>query len=133
MKLLLASPGRSGQRSKFLSAQRIPRATADRCAKIYANTLNPASEIASTEAISESADETARKVESIWPKLRQILTDPEIAYQFLCAVLERCDTLQAEITDSGIAVRKPTTINSERSSGVLDTKNVVEGQGTGCE
>jgi len=133
MKLLLACPGRAGQWSKFLSAHRIPRASADRYAKSYEIALNPPAEIASSEAISESAEETARKVlESIWTKLRQLLTDPEIAYQFLCAVLERCDTLQAEITDSGIAVRKPVTINSEPSSDVPDMKTVVEGQGTGC-
>ena len=134
MKVLLACPGRAGKWSQFLSAQRIPRASADRYAKTYEITLIPPAEIASSEAIQQSPEEPARKVlESIWPKLRQLLTDPEIAYQFLCAVVGRCGTLQAEITDSGIAVRKPTTINSEPSSDVLDMKKVVEGQGTGCE
>ncbi len=134
MKLLLACPGRGGQWSKFLSAQRIPRASADRYTKSYEVTLNPPEEIASSEAIQDSADDTVRKVvQSIWPKLHEVLTDPETAYQFLCVLVRRCNILQAEITDSGIAIRKPTMIKSEPSSGVLDTKNVVEGQGAGCE
>lgn len=134
MKLRLASPGRGGQWSKFLSAQRIPRASADRYAKSYEIALNPPAEIASSEAIQDSADETARKIlQSIWPRLRQHLTDPETAYQFVCALVQRCDALRVEISDSGIAVRKPTTINSEPSSDVFDTKNAVEGQGAGHE
>jgi hypothetical protein len=134
MKLRLACPGRGGQWRKFLSAQRIPRATADRYAKSYEIALNPPAEIASSEAIQDSADETARKIlQSIWPRLRRHLTDPETAYQFVCALVQRCDAFRVEISDSGIAVRKPTTINSEPSSGVLDTKNVVEGQCAGCE
>jgi len=136
MKLLLACPGRAGQWSKFLSAHRIPRASADRYAKTYESTLNPPAEIASGESIQDSEDETARKIlQSIWPTLRDVLTDPETAYQFVCALVQRCDTFQAEITDSGIAIRKPTTINSEPSSGVLETDKVDEGQnsGLGCE
>ena len=54
-----------------------------------------------------------KAVRVAWPKLRLALSDPEMAYQFLCALLQRCETLHCEITDSGIAVRKPTTINSE--------------------
>ena len=134
MKVLLASPGRAGKWSKFLSEQRIPRASADRYARSYGVTLNPPVEIASTEAIQDSAEERVHKVvQNIWPKLRDVLTDPEAVYQFLCALVRRCNTLQAEITDSGIAIRKPTTISSEPSSDVLDTKNAVEGQGAGHE
>jgi hypothetical protein len=124
MKLLLASPGRGGQWSKFLSAQRIPRASADRYAKSYELALNPPAEIASTEAIQDSDDETVRKLlQSIWPKLHQPLTDPDTAYQFVCALVERCDTLCAEITDSGIAVRRPNTVNSHSSSVSLEPGN----------
>jgi len=134
MKSLLACPGRAGQWSKFLSAQRIPRASADRYARRYEVNLNPPVEIASTEAIQDSADETARKIlQSIWPRLRQHLTDSETAYQFVCALVQRCGALRVEISDSGIAVRKPTMINSEPSSDVFDTKNAVEGQGAGHE
>jgi hypothetical protein len=134
MKLLLSRLGRSGGWSKFLSAHRIPRASADRYAKSYEIALNPPAEIASTEAIQDSADETARKIlQSIWPRLRQHLTDPDTAYQFVCALVQRCDALRVEISDSGIAVRKPTTINSEPSSDVFDAKNAVEGQGAGHE
>jgi hypothetical protein len=134
MKMILACPGRAGKWSQFLSAQHIPRASADRYVKKYENTLNPPAEIASRESIQQSPGETARKVlQSIWPKLRQALMDQETAYQFLCALVQSFDTLHAEITDSGIAVRKPTAINSEPSSDVLDMKKVVEGQGTGCE
>lgn len=134
MKLLLACPGRAGQWSKFLSAQRIPRASADRYAKKYENGLNPPAEIASSESIPQSPGEAVGKLlRSMWPKLRPALSDPETAYQFLRALLQRCETLHCEITDSGIAIQKPSTINSQSSSGVLDTKNVVEGQGAGCE
>jgi hypothetical protein len=120
MKVLLACPGRAGQWSKFLSAQRIPRASADRYAKSYEIALNPPAEIASTEAIQDSADKTARKIlQRIWPRLGQHLTDPDTAYQFVCALVQRFPALRVEISDSGIAVRKPTTINSEPSSGVF--------------
>ena len=124
MKVLLACPGRAGQWSKFLSEQRIPRASADRYAESYELALNPPAQIASTEAIQDSDYETVRKLlQSIWPKLHQPLTDPETAYQFVCALVERCDTLCAEITDSGIAVRKPNTLNSQSSSVSLESEN----------
>jgi hypothetical protein len=29
--------------------------------------------------------------------------------QFLCALLQDCDTPQSEVTDSGVAIQKPTT------------------------
>lgn len=134
MKVLLASPGRAGKWSNFLFEQRIPRASADRYAKSYEATVNPPPEIASTEAIKDSAGETARRVlQSIWPKLHRALTDPETAYQFIAALVERCDTLRAEITGSTIAIRKPTTIGSDPSSDVLETHKVDEGQSVGCE
>ena len=127
MKLLLACPGRAGKWSKFLSEHRISRASADRYARGYEVTLNPPVEIASTEAIQYSAEEKVRKLlQSIWPRLRQHLTDPETAYQFMCALVQRCDTLQAEITDSGISIRKATTISSEPSSAVRETDKVEE-------
>jgi hypothetical protein len=123
-KLLLACPGRAGQWSKFSSAQRIPRASADRYAKSHELALNPPAEIASSDANQDSPDETARKVlQSVWPKLRKLLTDQETAYQFVCALVERCDTLCAEITDSGIAVRKPNILNSQSSSVSLEPGN----------
>lgn len=131
MKLLLARPGRAGQWSKFLSTQGIPRASADRYAKTYQSILSPPDEIASSEAIQVSSEETARMVlQSIWPKLRQALTNPEAAYQFLCALVHRCETLHAEITDSGITIRKPTTINSQSSSGVLAQSALEQQAGT---
>jgi hypothetical protein len=134
MKSLLACPGRAGQWSKFLSTQGIPRASADRYAKKYESVMSPPDEIASSEAIQESSEETARMVlQSIWPKLRQALTNPETAYQFLCALLQRCDTLPHEITDSGIGVRKPTTANSQASPGSLEVKNAGEEEALGVE
>jgi hypothetical protein len=134
MKVLLACPGRAGKWSKFLSEQRIPRASADPYAKSYQITLNPPAEIASSEAIQDSEDETAPKIlQNIWPKLRDVLTDPETAYHFVCALVQRCDTLQAEITDSGIAVKKPTTANSQSSSGSLGVRNAGEEQALGVE
>jgi len=132
MKLLLACPGRAGQWSKFLSTQGIPRASADRYAKTYELVLSPPDEIASSEAIQESSEEMARKaLRSIWPKLRQALTNEETAYQFLFALVQHCDTLHAEITDSGIAIQKPSTINSQSSSGPLEKKNEFEEQALG--
>jgi hypothetical protein len=125
MKVLLASPGRGGKWSKFLSEQRIARASADRYSKCYEVTLNPPLEIASSEAIQDSSsEETARKVlQSVWPKLRDVLTDQETAYKFLCALVQRCDTLHAEITESGIEIRKPSTINSQPTSSALEARN----------
>jgi hypothetical protein len=61
MKLLLASPGRGGQWSKFLSAQRIPRASADRYAKAYERMLQPIGEIASCESFRQSPGEPGDK------------------------------------------------------------------------
>jgi len=62
MKLLLACPGRAGKWSKFLSAQRIPRASADRYTKSYEVTLSPREEIASSEATADSAGGSCRRL-----------------------------------------------------------------------
>ena len=131
MKVLLARPGRAGQWSKFLCAQRIPRASADRYAKKYEIGLNQPAGIASLETIADSVEDIVQKaLRAAWPKLRQALTNPETAYQFLCALVHRCETLHAEITDSGITIGKPTTINSQSSSGVLAQSALEQQAGT---
>lgn len=120
MKLRLACPGRGGQWRKFLSAQHIPRASADRWAKTYERTLDPTGGIASIEATTDSAEEIVQKaLRTALPKLGQVLANEETAYQFVCALVQRFDTLHAEITDSGIAIRKPSTINSQSGSASL--------------
>jgi hypothetical protein len=69
----------------------------------------------------------------MWPKLRQVLADPETAYQFLCALVRRFDTLHCEITDSGITIRKPTTGNPQPNS-LLEAQNADEqALGVECE
>lgn len=133
MKMILACPGRAGKWSQFLSAQHIPRASADRYVKKYENTLNPPAEIASRESIQQSPGETARKVlQSMWPKLRQALMDQETAYQFLCALVQHCDTLHSDITDSGVTIRKPTAGNPQSNS-ALEGKNAGKQQAIGVE
>jgi hypothetical protein len=134
MKLLLACPGRAGQWRKFLSAQRIPRASADRWTKTYERTLDPTGGIASTEATTDSAEGIVQKaLRRALPKLGQVLANEETAYQFVCALVERCETLHAEITDLGVTIRKPTTCSSHSGSLSLQANNAEEELALGVE
>jgi hypothetical protein len=127
MKLLLACPGRAGQWRKFLSAQRIPRASADRWAKMYGRTLDPSGEIASTEATTDSVEGIVQKaLRGALPKLGQVLANEETAYQFMCALAQRCETLHAEFTELGITVLKPTAGNLHCGLLRLVAKNAGE-------
>ena len=62
MKMILACPGRAGKWSQFLSAQRIPRASADRYVKKYESAITSPVEIDSAEAIPDSTEDTCRRL-----------------------------------------------------------------------
>ena len=60
------------------------------------------------------------------PKLGQVLANEETAYQFMCALVQRCETLHVEITELGITVLKPTAGNLHSGSLSLEAKNAGE-------
>jgi hypothetical protein len=103
MKKLLSRPGRNGQWSSWLQERGIARATADRLAKRYAETLGPDANRL-TEAIPEATEEAVQKVfASVWPKLRRTLTTPSSLHHFIVLFsshYECCEMTEARHSDS---------------------------------
>jgi len=107
MKQMLARPGRSGQWSSFLLERGIPRATADRLVTRHLRSISPDLNCI-TEEVSEPTDEEVQKVfNSLWPKLRRVLTTPESFYRFIDLLTFTYDGACRCATDKGIFVLKP--------------------------
>jgi hypothetical protein len=86
-KALLVHTGRSGKWSAFLRRNEIPRATADRYVEKWQRTLTQVVENRLAEPTSQpTAEEVARMVKQMKPKLLRVLTTAEAVEHFLAAL-----------------------------------------------
>src|ERR1019366_545616 len=107
MKELLARPGRNGQWSAWLKERAIPRATADRLALKYEQSLHPHANCL-TEQLTEPTEEEIQKLFfKVFPKLRRVLRTPQSLYRFVDLLTLSCDGTGRRVTDEGILVMKP--------------------------
>jgi hypothetical protein len=124
MKELLARPGRNGQWSAWLKERAIPRATADRLALKYEQSLHPHANCLS-ESISEpTEDEIEKLCAKVFPKLRRVLRTPQSQFRFVELLTSVFDGIDRRLTDEGILIVKPVQLTEPvESSG---TESVVE-------
>ena len=107
MKELLARPGRNGQWSAWLKERAIPRATADRLALKYEQSLHPHANCL-TESISEPTEEEILKLfGKMLPKLRRVLRTSQSVYRFVDLLTLSCDGTGRRVSEEGILVMKP--------------------------
>lgn len=107
MKSLLSRPGRSGQWRSWLRERGIPRSSADRLALQNAETLGIENGNVPSGAIPEpTAADVERLFNSLLPRLRNNLTTPWAAYEFLHWIVGGFD-LACETKPYGIMVFDP--------------------------
>lgn len=108
MKELLARPGRNGQWSAWLKERAIPRATADRLALKYEQSLHPHANCL-TESISEpTEDEIEKLCAKIFPKLRRVLRTPQSQFRFVELLTSAYNGVDHRMTEEGLLIVKPT-------------------------
>src|SRR5208283_5152486 len=105
MKALLCQPGRGGQWRGWLSTVGIPRSTGDRLVERHAELLGVATENVLTGAISTAA-EVEKLIKAAVPRLRRVLSTPQMAYQYVVGVIKEFD-LSCEATEGGVILRQP--------------------------
>jgi hypothetical protein len=107
MKELLARPGRNGQWSAWLKERAIPRATADRLALKYEQSLHPHANCLS-ESISEpTEDEIEKLCAKVFPKLRRVLRTQHSLYRFVELMTSTFDGVDHKMTEEGLLIVKP--------------------------
>ena len=84
-----------------------PRATADRLALKYEQSLHPHANCL-TEQLTEPTEEEIQKLFfKVFPKLRRVLRTPQSLYRFVDLLTLSCDGTGRRVTDEGILVMKP--------------------------
>ena len=107
MKELLARPGRNGQWSAWLKERAIPRATADRLALKYEQSLHPHANCL-TESISEpTEDEIEKLFAKVFPKLRRVLRTPQSQFRFVELLTSAYNGVDHRMTEEGLLIVKP--------------------------
>ena len=121
MKELLARPGRNGQWSAWLKERAIPRATADRLALKYEQSLHPHANCLS-ESISEpTEDEIEKLCAKVFPKLRRVLRTPQSQFRFVELLTSAYNGVDHRMTEEGLLIVKPCQLamSSEFSTGAI--------------
>jgi hypothetical protein len=103
---LLCLPGRSGRWLGWLKEAGVPRSTADRLVTRHAETLGITENIPS-EAINPQV-EVEKLIKATVPRLRRVLTSPQMAYQYVLGVIKELD-LPCETKDGGILLAQPSS------------------------
>ena len=93
MKQLLVKPGRNGGWSSFLRSQGIAKPTADRLVRAHKESIDPEPNVLSEQVSEASQTDVQRLFESVWPRLRKVLTTDESVNQFIGCI----------VTASGVA------------------------------
>lgn len=99
MKNILCIPGRSGRWTSWLSEVKIPRSTADRLVERHAE-MSGASMVNVPTGPSSPEEEVEKLLKSL-PRLRRVLTTPEMAYLYVIGVIKEFG-LNCEDTEWGI-------------------------------
>jgi len=102
VKKLVARPGRGGGWSAFLSAQGIPRASADRYVERYQKTLHPDSNCLH-DAIESTELAVRRLFAGVWPRLRRVITSKEALDLFIQLLTVAYDEGTFHQCEKGIA------------------------------
>jgi len=107
MKQLLVRPGRGGEWSGWLRAQRIPRATADRLVSKYERFLNP-DRNRLTAQFSEPTDAEIQSLfDKLAPKLRKLLRTTGSAYKFIDLLTASFEGVERRVIQQGILILNP--------------------------
>ncbi|MGA3315451.1 MAG: hypothetical protein ABSC64_03320 [Candidatus Korobacteraceae bacterium] len=107
MKQVLSRPGRSGQWRGWLEEVKIPRSTADRLVERHAEISGDAIGNVPSGAIAPE-QQVEGLVKSMLPRLRRVLTSPQMAYQYVVGVIKEFD-LYCETTEGGILLARPSS------------------------
>ena len=106
VKGLLCLPGRSGLWLGWLKEVGVPRSTADRLVTRHAETLGITENVPS-EAINPQVG-VEKLIKATVPRLRRVLTSPQMAYQYVLGVIKGLD-LPCETKDGGILLAQPSS------------------------
>src|SRR5208283_273953 len=118
MKALLCQPGRGGQWRGWLSTVGIPRSTGDRLVERHAEILGVTASNLLTEAIAPE-EQVEKLIQVIMPRLRQVLVNPEMAYQFVCALTRELKVRHA-VGENSLVLMQPSHSERPCSEACLD-------------
>ena len=116
MKQLLVKPGRSGGWSSFLRSEGIAKATADRLVRKHEESSDPQANVVREEVSLPTPADARRLFESVLPRLKQKVTTPRLAFEFLLWFVGSSH-LAHEWQEKGLLVLKPSVETAKESSG----------------
>jgi hypothetical protein len=116
MKKLLVKVGRNGGWSAFLRSEGIAKATADRLVRKHEESIDPQPNIITEEVSEPTPADAQRLFESVLPRLRQRITTPRLAFEFLLWFVGS-SRLAHEWQEKGLLVLKPSVETAKESSG----------------
>jgi hypothetical protein len=106
MKAILARPGRAGQWSGFLSANQIPRATADRLVGRYRRSIGEPENGLSESILDPTEQEIQKLVRVVWNRVEKKLGSRKAVYQFISGLITTAG-LASEVREGGVFVLGP--------------------------